>query len=357
MSQHMKIIVSVVAGLLLLMATLGGLAWYQIGQPLYEPGMVRAGKNLRAPLVPPAQSVGDSFWQVEDDIQLHHFSVGEGRAVLVIHGGPGYPSAQAWSGLEPLTTAYTFHYYDQRGSGESSRPIDRFTSTNYYENLTRLDKTLGLGVQLADIERIRQILGEEKLILIGHSFGGFLAALYAAEFPEHVEALILIAPADVLVMPQTDGGLFEIVRARLSSAKQADYEAYLKRYLDFQNIFQNSESDLVALNDEFAQYYSAVAPVPSLPAGKTGGWMVQALYFSMGQRHDYRRPLRAVNAPVLVIHGAGDLQPEKASRLYVEAFPNARLAIVEGATHFPYAEQPQQFAQIVGDFLNTLPQP
>ncbi len=53
-----------------------------------------------------------------------------------------------------------------------------------------LEQTLGISAQVADIERIRRILGEEKLIMVGHSFGGFLASLYAAEFPEHVARMV-----------------------------------------------------------------------------------------------------------------------------------------------------------------------
>jgi proline iminopeptidase len=49
------------------------------------------------------------------------------------------------------------------------RPIDRFYSTNYYTNMTTLDQTLSIGAQVADMERMRQILGEEKLVIIGHS--------------------------------------------------------------------------------------------------------------------------------------------------------------------------------------------
>jgi proline iminopeptidase len=343
------------AGIAVLALIAGGLVWYIIGQPLYEPGMVRAGRNLRAPLTPPTQPADGQFWKVEDDIQLHHFAAGAGRNVLVIHGGPGYPYTQPWAGLEPLTQRYTFHYYDQRGSGQSSRPIDRFSSQNYSENLTALDRALGLGAQIADVERIRQILGEDRLILVGHSFGGFLASLYAAEFPDHVQALILVAPADTLVMPPSSGGFFEQVRQRLPEDRRVDYDAYLKRYLDFQNIFSKSEAELIALNEEFGQYYAAIAPAPLPEPGQAGGWMVQALYFSMGQRHDYRAALNAVSAPVLVLHGANDLQPEQASRLYAESFPNARFVVIVNASHFPFEEQPEAFAATVSEFLDDNP--
>jgi proline iminopeptidase len=355
-----KIILIVISIVVALAAIAGGLWWYFMGKPLYEPGMVRAENNLRAPLAPPAQAGDTSFWAVEPDIQLHHFSAGQGKAVLVVHGGPGSPYSQPWAGLAPLTGSYQFHYYDQRGCGRSTRPIDTFASGNYYENMMTLDKTLGLGAQLADIERIRRILGEDKLILVGHSFGGFLAALYAAEFPEHVEALILIAPADLLVMPQADGGLFEAVRKRLPEAMQADYAAYLNDYLDFQNLFARSEAELVDVNQGFAKYYgvamggnsSSISEIPQ--QGKAGGWMVPALYMSMGTRHDYRAALKQVSAPVLIIHGADDLQPEAASQAYADAFPNARFQVIPHATHFPFEEQPGEFAAIVGKFLSEL---
>jgi len=55
--------------------------------------------------------------------------------------------------------------------------------------------------------------------------------------------------------------------------------------------------------------------------------------------------------PVLVIHGANDLQSESASRQYAEAFPNAEFAVIENAGHFSFEEQTQQFADIVQKFL------
>jgi proline iminopeptidase len=349
---------AIIIGILVVLALIlmgGAFLWYAFQQPLYQPGMLRAGKNLRAPLTPPIQSDNEQFWKVEEDIQLYHFSEGEGRDVLIVHGGPGYPYAEPWLGLAPLTSDYTFHYYDQRGSGNSTRPIDTFNSSNFYQNATSLDRTLGIGAQLADIERIRHILGDEELIIIGHSFGGFLASLYAAEFPEHVKALILIAPADVLVMPQKEGGgLYEAVGDRLPGDMQEEYVAFLDDYLDFKNLFSKSEDDLVALNQEFGKYYGAVMDISIPEQGEPGGWMTFAVFMSMGRRHDYRDALKDVRTPVLVIHGTDDLQTEDASRIYVDAFPNAEFQVIQNAGHFPFLEQPEEFAVAVGQFLGEL---
>jgi proline iminopeptidase len=339
-----------------LLAIVAGGMWYLSLQPMYTPGMVRRAENLTAPLAPPAQPAGAEGWLVEAEITLTHFAQGEGRNVLVVHGGPGLPFSQPMTGLASLTTDYRFNYYAQRGCGDSSRPFDRFASPDTYANMQTLEQRLGLGAQIADIERIRQLLGADKLILIGHSWGGFLAALYAAEFPEHVEALILVSPASMLVMPQpeADSDLFASVRARLPAERQAAFDAFMDGYFDFGRLFLKSEAELVTMNETFGDYYAEAVNTALPHQGRSGGWMVWAQYLSLGQRHDYRSALAAVAAPVLVIHGADDLQSEAASRVYAEAFPNAEFVVIEGAGHFAFEQQPAQFGQVVAAFLAGL---
>jgi proline iminopeptidase len=355
--KKMWIIIGLVA--VALVAVAGGLFWYVANQPLYKPGMVRVGKNLRAPLTPPEQPDDEHRWRVEPDVQLYHFSAGEGadggraRDVLIVHGGPGYPYAEPWPGLEPLTSENTFHYYDQRGCGQSTRPIDTFSSGNTWENMKTLEQTLGLSAQVADIERIRRILGQDKLILVGHSFGGFLASLYAAEFPEHVAGMVLVAPANVLVLPQKEGGIFGEIRGRLPEDRREAYDAFVSDYLSFKDVFSKSEAELVALNEELAEYYRIAADEQTPEQGEAAGWGVQAVYLSMGKRHDYRDSLQAVRAPVLVVHGAVDVyQPEGASRSYADAFPRAEFRLIQKAGHFPFYTQPDVFARVVGEFLD-----
>ena len=88
--------------------------------------------------------------------------------------------------------------------------------------------------------------------------------------------------------------------------------------------------------------------------GRPGGWMVWAQYISLGQRYDLRPALADVNVPVLVIHGAADLQSEAASRMYAEAFPNSEFVVIPEVSHFSFEEQPEEFAQIVANFLSSV---
>jgi proline iminopeptidase len=354
--RKMIIVIASIAVVCLAVAAVAGYFLYQsFTGPMYQPGMVRAEKDPRSPLDPPAQPGEPGVWLVEPDIRLHYFASGEGKPVLVVHGGPGYPFVKPWGGLEGLTNDYRFYYFDQRGCGESTRPFDQFTSKNNYENMAALNKALGLGAQVADIERIRRILGAEKITLIGHSFGSFIAALYATEFPERVEKMVLVSPADMLVMPQENGGLFPLIRERLPEARRAEYDAFMKEYLGFQNIFGKSEADLIDMNDRLGEYYALAYPgspqVAQGGQGKSGGWMVWGIYLSLGQHHDYRTAMKSTAFPVLILHGAEDLQSEETSRNYLEIYPNARFEIIPDATHFAYDENTTEFARVAGEFL------
>ena len=105
-------------------------------------------------------------------------------AVIMIAGGPGeshlefgpMPAALSRFGLLSVT-------FDARGVGASTVPTDgRYALSAYVE----------------DLEALRHALGVQRIALVGHSFGGLVAAAYAAAHPSHLFALSLMdaEPAD-----------------------------------------------------------------------------------------------------------------------------------------------------------------
>jgi proline iminopeptidase len=346
------------AGSAALLAAAGGAAMYHwMGKGLYEPGRMAADEKRSLDL-PGAPSADLRFWAVEDGIKLFHFEDGTGDDVVVVHGGPGFPVAEPWEGTKALNDRFRFHFYHQRGCGQSTRPVDRADGTrSFYQNMVAVERQLGLGAQVADLERIRRILGREKLTLIGHSFGGLIAALYAAEFPDRVKALVLVVPADLVKMPKRGDDLFAVVGERLPAGMRPEYDRYLQDYFDFRALFAKDDRQLSEFFGSFARYYAAAhggaeaGQVRREGETRGGGWMPLAVYLSMGKRHDWSAALARVRTPVLVVHGSKDMLPVSDSREFASYFTHAELAVVPDAGHFPFEDQPREFARVVGAFL------
>jgi proline iminopeptidase len=102
------------------------------------------------------------------------------RSAIYLSGGPGQVPYDAMYALsEALQPYLDVAYLDQRGCGRSDRPGQGAYSIDAYVN---------------DIELLREQLGANKVVLIGHAWGGYCAINYAMRYPERVDALILLAP-------------------------------------------------------------------------------------------------------------------------------------------------------------------
>ncbi len=336
--MNKKLLSIAAAAILLLVLALGG-AWWWLGRPLYTLGVARVLIDAEVPL-----EVTDFTGRIDvgGGIVLHSFSEGEGPLAVVVPGGPGAPPTKQWPGLTGLARTHRVLYYHQRGSGESSRPQLQLDGS-YGENVRAVDRVYGMAQHVADIERIRQRSGQERITLIGHSFGALIATLYAAEFPERIAKLVLLAPAAMLKFPNGDEDLFARVQRVLPPSRREAFESWRAHYLDFSPaLFKKTDAQLVALQNEFAEYYLEAARLKGwqLPAedsqARLGGWMVFGIYLSLGMHHDYRDTIRAASmtAPVAVVHFADDMQSFDVAEEYASLFENARVTEVDGAGHF-----------------------
>ncbi len=115
-----------------------------------------------------------------DGANFHFVIKGQGRPVVLIHGNPG--SCQDWSRLyTPLSSRYQALAFDRPGHGHSDRP-------NHNGALT-------VEVQAKLLCAALDQLRVENPILVGHSWGGALALVYAMLYPRDVAGLVLLAPA------------------------------------------------------------------------------------------------------------------------------------------------------------------
>lgn len=115
---------------------------------------------------------------------LHQVGPRDAPAVVLVHGGPG----ESHDYLRPFFDCLASNercvvYYDQRGAGKS--PIDPHSSYGDWQTHVR------------DLEAIRTHLGQERLTLVGFSWGALLSLLHALEHPNRVERLILVCPVPI----------------------------------------------------------------------------------------------------------------------------------------------------------------
>eukprot|EP00965_Chrysotila_dentata_P206683 6183673-Pleurochrysis_carterae.AAC.6 len=353
--------------------------------PIYKPGCVSAnasvlGGSFDSELL--VKSTTSTTWNMPNGISIHHFAgPGPDNAcpVLCIHGGPAAPPLQQWKVAEELAVlcpdAMKLHFMHQRGCGHSSRPFAKWPSAGMWPGLTTVEQTLGIGEQIADIERARRRLGVDQLVLVGHSFGGFMATLYAAEFPHAVKALVLIAPAAVLTLPPVAGpkhSFFDIIGSKLRSEEhQKDFGDFLRRYFDFGSLPKATETSLAALQEETLLHFQRAAEQaakdahdkglqpeislsdePPVSAG-LGGFAAWATYISMGREHDYRKQLRDrlqhSAFPVAIVHGTKDIMPPSSSQDYGDLFPSGHVSFheVDGGHFVIEGESAKDVAKII----------
>jgi len=99
----------------------------------------------------------------------------ERPTLVLLHGGPGLDHSSFKSELSLLRDEMQLVYIDHRGNGRSDRSTpDRWTLEQWAD----------------DVRAVCDVLGIERPIVMGQSFGGFVAQVYAARHPEHPAGLI-----------------------------------------------------------------------------------------------------------------------------------------------------------------------
>lgn len=127
---------------------------------------------------------GGEFATARDGVPIWFKLNGKADAptLAFVHGGPGYNSFTfEQSSGRLLEKSFHVLYFDQRGCGRSG--------------FVGAAEQYGMSPTVDDLEMLRARAGVERLILIGHSFGGAVAAAYAHRYPEHVAAVVMVDTA------------------------------------------------------------------------------------------------------------------------------------------------------------------
>ena len=294
-----------------------------------------------------AQSPREGYITAPDGVRLFYKVVGSGAETLVaVHGGPGNSLTSILPDLEPLAKNRRVIYYDQRGNGRS--------------DLIKDSEKLSIRKHIEDLETVRQFFKLDKMTLLGNSWGGLLIGYYAVAHPDRVERLIFHSPAPptkVLLSEMDD----EIQRRlkRLYNDEQlkrlavvADNETWLKSPdpgAVCREMWQTVLAVYVFKLESMKLIKGDVCSGPE-ESVRRQRLVSHQIWLSLGD-YNLLPSLSVVKAPALVIHGAADVIPVKASEAWAGAMPNARLFLIEKSGHMPQFEQPEIFFKAIETFL------
>ena len=285
-------------------------------------------------------SVGEHFAEV-NGVKLWYALIGRGPLLIVQAPGWGVGSEYLRNGLTPLESHFTLLYYDTRGSGRSSRPVD--------------EKRMSTSDMVEDLEGLRQLLGLDAMTLLGHSHGGTIAIGYAITHPKQVRSLILI-DSDIEDYPDSlrSANFRQEIEKRVNDPR---FRAAIK--------VASSSSDWEPQTDEeFEAHLRGILPLyfydpvhngPKFALTDTGprasAWVSRT--FDAASKTPMRQDslLDQIDARTLIIVGRADwICPVNVATRIHRRVRNSELIVVKRAGHFPWIEEPGRFFPAVVQF-------
>jgi proline iminopeptidase len=280
------------------------------------------------------------------DHNLAWYELGSGATVVALSGGPGDDHAYLRPVVEPLTSQFHWVLYDQRGTGRS-----------VLEQLGEV--TLQPDRLVEDVEALRVHLGQERIRLVGHSWGANLALLYSATYPDHVDrvALVGIGPLDDELGAVASANLMK----PLSRAERREH-ALLGQQLE-KAIEENDSEGMAELHARRlalgarAFFHSPEAALKFIEdyraadAHRKLNLRVNRLVLSSYRKIPTWDRLDQVSASLLVLYGYQDFEPITQAYLIRERIPQTRICFLNRCGHLPWLEQPEAFYRELRGFL------
>jgi proline iminopeptidase len=287
----------------------------------------------------PGADAREGFVDAPDAVSLYFTSIGAGSDTVIVVHGAGAGLSYLAPDLERLARDRVLIFYDQRGFGRSALVDD--------------PALLTIDHHVADLDAIREYFSLQRVSLLGHSWGGVVAAAFAASHPERVNRLLLLDPAVPAFDPygysviQRIGALSErfgpeyVATADsiwMSIPTAADPVDACEQYLSIARplyYFLTEEAAARSRGEFCAGSESAVRN-----AVLVSGLILGTLY---GEGWDLRPRLAAVTAPVLVVSGLESLLRGEPAEAWVRELRNARLLEAAEAGHYIQVDRPDMF--------------
>lgn len=250
-------------------------------------------------------------------IALRYDDEGLGVPLVFVHGFPFGRSV--WlKQADALRTSHRVVVPDLSGLGESEATAGPVTMDSY----------------AADVRALLTKLTTAKVVLIGHSMGGYVALAFARRFPQLLRGLVLVSTKAGPDSAEAAAGRRAMAEKVKADGVQIVVDAVAPKMLSAGNLDPRMAGEVRALM------------AGAKPAG------VIAALIGMAERPDARPHLAELAVPVLVVTGADDtLIPPAESEALAQAIPGAQLSVIPRAGHLVAFEQPVEFNRILTEWV------
>jgi len=254
-------------------------------------------------------------------------SMRERPTMVMVHGGPGFDHTPFKAHYSSLSEIAQLVYYDHRGNGRSeSGPPEHWHLDQWAD----------------DLRTLCEVLGIERPIVFGTSFGGFVALNYALRHPDQPAKLVLSSTAARIRIDRSIE-MFE----RLGGS---DVRSVAERFFE-----EPTAENLDEYLRVCGPYYSQRPRPPEILARVTRRPAVSEHFFR-GEllTFDLRAQLKQISCPILLL--AGELDPmvtlEDAEELAAALAPEQlRFVRFADAGHMLAVEQPGVVQSLIREFV------
>jgi proline iminopeptidase len=262
--------------------------------------------------------------------------------ILTLHGGPGFPHFYFECFEDFLPQAgMTYWYYDQLGCGFSDQPAD-----------TRL---WNLARFTSEVEEVRTALGFERMVVLGHSWGGMLAIEYALAHPDRLAGLVISNM--VASIPS-----YEKYILRLRDQLPASKLARLKE-LERTRAYDTPEYENI-INYLYHQHICRLDPWPE-PVSRAVKWLALPVYNTVQGKSEFEvtgnmkgwdrwQDLPKIRTSTLILGGRYDTMNPRDLMEMSRLMPAARTVICPNGSHLSMYDDQQSYFSALLPFLNRV---
>ena|SRR2546425_1346150 len=257
--------------------------------------------------------------------------------LIILHGGPGFDHTYLRPWLDPVSESAQLVYVDQRGCGRSQRHTHE-----YYQ----------LGIMADDIVLLCKTLDIERPIVLGQSFGGFVALSIAQRHPEFARGIILFDTS-----PAWTGG-YDLDALEHMVGGEPGKE--LREIAYRESIGQATESELKRFEQEVMPFYWHQGYKPEYIAELYNNPLVNmdiAMYMmgTLSREYDLRPHLSEISIPALILQGRYDwVTPMAGAQEMAQQIPNAQLHVFERSGHMVFMEEPEELVSVLKQWIVSI---